>query len=176
MLKLSKQHIDKILPQDKLYSLRALKTPAAGKILAKWMVGMGILFLIVLFLPWQQNIRGTGLVTALNPGNRPQTIEAIIAGRIKHWNIREGQFVEKGDTILTITEVKEKYFDPDLLVRLKEQIQAKENGLQSKKEKTKALKRQVAALRDGMKIKIEQSILQPLKTPRSHEAKAGENN
>ena len=96
MLKLSKQHIDKILPQDKLYSLRALKTPAAGKILAKWMVGMGILFLIVLFLPWQQNIRGTGLVTALNPGNRPQTIEAIIAGRIKHWNIREGQFVEKG--------------------------------------------------------------------------------
>src|SRR5689334_4738985 len=116
MLKLSHQSIEKELGYDSLYSLRSLRTPRAGKILAKWLVALCILFLIILFLPWQQNVRGNGNVTALNPMNRPQTVEAIIAGRIQKWYVQEGDLVRKGDTIVTISEVKEKYFDPQLLV------------------------------------------------------------
>lgn len=157
MLNFSKQRIDKMIPQDRLYSLRALKTPNAGKILAKWlMVIMGIFFLM-LFLPWQQNIRGSGKMTALNPMNRPQTIQAVIAGQIRKWHVREGQFVKKGDTIITISEVKEKYFDPKLLFRLEEQIDAKNGSIISKEGKANALRRQIKALRDAMNIKIEQS-------------------
>lgn len=157
MLNFSKQRIDKMIPQDRLYSLRALKTPNAGKILAKWlMVIMGIFFLM-LFLPWQQNIRGSGKMTALNPMNRPQTIQAVIAGQIRKWHVREGQFVKKGDTIITISEVKEKYFDPKLLFRLEEQIDAKNGSIISKEGKANALSRQIKALRDAMNIKIEQS-------------------
>lgn len=157
MLNLSKNRVEKVVPQDRLYSLRAIQTPNAGRTLARWMVGLGILGLIVLFLPWQQNIRGTGKVTAFNPAHRPQTVESVIAGQIQKWFVREGQFVKQGDTIITIREVKEKFFDPNLLVRLKEQIDAKESSLVSKDAKAKALQRQISALRDGMRNKIDQS-------------------
>lgn len=157
MLKLSSQNIDKMIPQEKLYSLRALKTPKAGKILARWLMALGVVFIIFMFLPWQQNIRGTGKVTALNPMNRPQTIQAVIAGQIRKWHVREGQFVTQGDTIVTISEVKEKYFDPQLLSRMREQISAKESSLSSKDQKSKALTRQIKALKEGMNNKIEQT-------------------
>jgi multidrug resistance efflux pump len=157
MLNLSKSHVNKSVPQDKLYSLRALKTPNAGKTLAHWLLGIGILFAIILFLPWQQNIRGGGRVTAFNPANRPQTVESVIAGQIQKWYVREGEYVNVGDTIITIREVKEKYFDPKLLQRLSEQISAKQSSLTSKDGKAKALQRQIVALRQGMQNKIDQS-------------------
>ena len=157
MLNISSNSINKKIQQDNLYSLRTLNTPRAGKILAWWLVGIGVLFAIILFFPWQQNIHGIGQVTALSPSNRPQTIQTIIAGRIQDWKIREGQFVEKGDTIAIISEIKEKYFDPKLLLRLREVIESKEKSLSSKDLKAKALRRQINALGEGMKIKMEQS-------------------
>jgi len=157
MLKLSSQHIDKIIPQERLYSLRTLKTPRAGRTMARWLFGLAIVFIIFLFLPWQQNIRGSGKVTAFYPKNRPQTVEAIIAGQIRKWHIQEGQYVKKGDTIVTISEVKEKYFDPQLLSRMREQINAKESSLLSKDHKAQALRRQIRALREGMQNKIDQT-------------------
>jgi len=157
MLKISSKSVEKMMPQDRLYSLRSLDTPMAGKILARWLLGMGIIFLIILFLPWQQNIRGKGKVTALSPRNRPQTIETIIAGRIQKWKVSEGQFVEKGDTIAIISEVKEKYFDPQFLVRLRQVIDSKENSLNSKDMKAQALRRQVVALENGMRTKTNQA-------------------
>ncbi len=157
MLNFSRQRIDKIIAQEKLYSLRAIKSPRSSKILARWLMGIGIIFLVILFVPWQQNVRGTGNLTAFNPENRPQTIEAIIAGRIQLWHVREGEYVEKGDTIITLTEVREKYFDPQFLSRLQEQIQAKENSLVAKDQKAKALTRQINALRDAMNNKIDQA-------------------
>ncbi len=157
MLKISSNSVEKMMKQDRLYSLRSLDTPMAGKILARWLVGLGFIFLIVLFLPWQQNIRGKGKVTALSPGNRPQTIETVIAGRIQIWKVQEGQFVTKGDTIAIISEVKEKYFDPQMLGRLREVIGSKENSLQSKDMKAQALKRQINALQDGMRNKMVQT-------------------
>ncbi|TXI71360.1 MAG: HlyD family efflux transporter periplasmic adaptor subunit [Cyclobacteriaceae bacterium] len=157
MLKISSNSVEKMMPQDRLYSLRSLNTPMAGKILARWLMGIGVVFFIILFLPWQQNIRGNGKVTALNPANRPQTVETVIAGRIQTWNVNEGQLVNKGDTIAVVSEVKEKYFDPQLLLRLREVIASKENSLRSKDDKAKALQKQINALRDGMRTKIEQS-------------------
>lgn len=157
MLNFSHNRIDHLIEQDRLYSLRALKAPRAGKILARWLLSLILIFLVIVFLPWQQNVRGTGRVTALNPMNRPQSVQSVIAGQIQRWHIKEGQFVKKGDTIITISEVKEKYFDPKFLIRLREQILAKEGSMQSKEEKAEALKRQVTALKNAMRIKIEQS-------------------
>ena len=157
MLKLSYHGIDKLIKEDNLYSLRALKTPSAGFILARWLMAIGIVLIIFLFLPWQQNIRGTGKVTALSPAHRPQSVQAVIAGQIQRWHVREGQFVHKGDTIVTIREVKEKYFDPELLPRLQEKKKKKKSSLSSKTEKIQALQRQIAALRNGMQRKIDQA-------------------
>jgi multidrug resistance efflux pump len=157
MLRLSRQEIEKDISHDGMYSLRSLKTPPAARILSLWIMFIFLIFFIVLFLPWQQNIRGNGKITAFNPMNRPQTIETIIAGRISKWHVREGMSVEKGDTIITLTEVKEKYFDPLFLQRMREQIEAKANSLNSKENKAKALKRQIIALQNGMQNKLDQS-------------------
>ncbi len=140
-----------------LYTLKILKTPSAGRILARLLMGLFLIFFIMLFMPWQQNIRGKGYITAFTPGNRPQSIESTIAGRIAGWKVREGQFVNKGDTILTLTEVKDKFFDPDLLLRLKEQLDAKESSITSKTEKVQSLREQVAALNQARDVKYQQA-------------------
>lgn len=157
MLKISESKIDDQLPHDRLYSLRALQTPKAGKMLARWLMFLGVIFFIVLFLPWQQNIRGRGELTALSPAHRPQTIETAIPGRIRQWHIKEGQFVNKGDTILSLSEIKEKYFDPQLLTRLTQQIDAKESSLISKDQKVASLRSQINALRLQQRVKYEQA-------------------
>jgi multidrug resistance efflux pump len=157
MLRLSTHTIEKNVPHDKLYSLRALRSPRLGATLAKWLLAFAVVFMVILFVPWQQNIRGTGAVTALNPMNRPQTIEAVIGGRVQRWHVQEGQWVEKGDTIVTLTEVKEKYFDPELLLRLQDQIEAKTSGLESKRLKVGALRKQIEALKQGQENKLQQT-------------------
>ena len=139
------------------HTLRTLRTHTGTRWLAKFLLGSLLLFVLLLFLPWQQNIRGIGQVTALNPANRPQTVETVIAGRIQKWFVREGDLVKKGDTIASISEVKEKYFDPKLLSRLSQQIAAKESSLDAKRKKAEALQRQINALRETMKLKVEQS-------------------
>lgn len=157
MLKISNNSIEKGISESSLHTLRSLRTPAGGKILAQVILGLFFLFCVLLFLPWQQNIRGTGKITTLNPANRPQTVEAVIAGRIQKWHVREGDFVELGDTLVTVSEVKEKYFDPLLIQRLRQQIGAKEQSLQSKYAKANSLKKQIAVLREGMELKVQQT-------------------
>jgi multidrug resistance efflux pump len=157
MLRISKETIEKGLPPDALYSLRVLRTPEGGKKLARILLFLGLITLVVLFLPWQQNIHGTGKLTALSPANRPQTVETAIAGRIQKWKINEGQLVQAGDTIVILSEIREKYFDPAFLERLREIISAKEQSLQSKNQKAEALRRQIKSLQIAMQGKIDQS-------------------
>ena len=157
MLNLSKNRIHEQVPHDRLYSMRALRTPRAGKQLLHWILGLFGIFLIILFLPWQQNINGSGMVTALSPANRPQVVPTLIAGRIMKWGVQEGQYVKAGDTIVVIGEIKEKYFDPKLLQRLREQIDAKKGTLLSKKQMAGALRRQLTAIRQNQKTKSDQA-------------------
>ncbi len=156
MLNLSKKSVNELIPQDRLYSLRALQSPGAARSLARWIVGLFLIFLVILFLPWQQNIHGGGVVTALSPANRPQIVPALISGRIESWKVQEGQYVHRGDTIAVLSEVKEKYFDPDFLKRMREQIEAKTNSLESKKKKADALENQLQAIRKTLTSKTEQ--------------------
>ena len=156
MLNLSKKSVSELIPQDRLYSLRALQSPGAARALARWISGLFFIFLVILFLPWQQNIHGNGVVTALSPANRPQVVPALISGRIESWKVQEGQYVHLGDTIAVLSEIKEKYFDPDFLKRMQEQIEAKTNSLESKKKKAAALENQLQAIRQTLSSKTEQ--------------------
>jgi len=113
--------------------------------------------IIILFLPWTQNISGKGYVTTLKPDQRPQTIQSPIPGRIEKWYVREGDLVQKGDTILHISEVKSDYFDPNLLERTGQQIKAKSSAVVSYKEKIKALNRQTEALTKERVLKLQQA-------------------
>lgn len=110
----------------------------------------------VLFLPWTQSVESTGKVTTLNPENRPQTINSRIAGRIEKWFVSEGQFVNKNDTIAFISEVKDDYFDPQMIGRSESQIKSKESSIISYEQKINAINQQVDALYSGLKLKTEQ--------------------
>lgn len=149
-------HLDK-LAETQLYSLRTLKTPGIGRTVAKVLLVIVGIFIIFLFLPWQQNIRGKGSLTALNPRNRPQLVQSAIAGRITDWHIIEGDFVQKGDTLLTISEIKDKYFDPNLVPRIREQLVAKNNAAEAKDNKIAALNKQIVALQNAVRAKMAQA-------------------
>jgi len=146
------------LSETQLYSLRTLKTPKLGRTVARVLIIITFIFIVTLFLPWQQNIRGQGTVTALNPENRPQSVQSAIAGRITGWKVIEGDYVTAGDTILTISEIKDKYFDPNLVPRLEEQLAAKEGALKAKDNKNTALKNQISALERALVAKRSQTI------------------
>ena len=156
MLNISENSI-KSRMKEKSLLFKTLKTPDSGKVVARILLGVTFLFFVLLFLPWQQNIRGTGSLTAFSPGQRPQSVETAIAGRISEWHVIEGDYVNAGDTILTLAEVKDKFFDPELLSRTQLQIDAKEESIGFKKEKVNNLTNQIAALESLMEAKEAQA-------------------
>ncbi len=125
--------------------------------LVRWMLGLFVLGIVMLFLPWTQTVNSYGYVTALRPDQRPQSIPAIIGGQIESWYVQEGQRVSKGDTIVHITEIKDEYFDPNLVERTREQLEAKKSALQSYSDKVTALNAQIQALNQAKEIKLQQT-------------------
>lgn len=136
-------------------TLRHVQTPRLGRVLSYWIGGILLILLFSLFLPWTQNIQSQGNLTAFSPQDRPQTVEATIAGRIEQWHIQEGQFVKKGDTIVSLSEVKEKYLDPNLLERIGEQVDAKQGSAEATAAKVNAMRQQIAALREGLILSLQ---------------------
>ncbi|MDH7444845.1 HlyD family secretion protein [Aquimarina sp. 2201CG14-23] len=123
----------------------------------RFLLAFTIIVFIILFFPWTQNISGNGFVTTLTPDQRPQTIQSPIPGRIEEWYVSEGNFVKKGDTILRISEIKNEYFDPNLVERTGQQIKAKSMAVTSYEEKVKALANQANALLQERGLKLKQA-------------------
>jgi multidrug efflux pump subunit AcrA (membrane-fusion protein) len=121
-----------------------------------WTYGLLIGFMILLFIPWTQTIRAIGSVTGLRQEQRPQQINSIIAGRIIKWHIKEGDFVKTGDTLAQLSEIKDNYLDPQLLDRTKEQITAKQKGMDYYRNKAGAAITQIDALSTGLQLKSTQ--------------------
>lgn len=157
MLNVSNNSIAGKVDTSKYRSFKSLKYYRTGKIFARLLlIALGI-FVLVMFVPWTQNIQSRGYITTLQPEQRPQTIPSVIAGRIEKWYVREGNFVKKGDTILRISEIKDAYFDPNLLANTEQQIKAKELTANSYMEKVKSLDNQIDALLQTKRLKEEQA-------------------
>lgn len=143
--------------EEHLREMQELRTPRAGRRLAKWTSGIGLGLFACLFLPWQQNVSGSGQTTALTPQERPQTVQTVIAGRIERWVHQEGDRVQKGDTILVLSEVKDEYFDPQITTRLEEQVAAKNDAIRAYQNKIDALTQQLNALTQGREFSLEKA-------------------
>jgi multidrug resistance efflux pump len=156
MLNLSNQHVaeevwERVPRQSRPELLRTYASRKLGRIL----LVLGLVFFVILFLPWRQTIYGSGTLTALTPQDRPQNIQNQIAGRIEHWNVREGQFVHRGDTLLMLSEIKDEYFDPNLPQRLGEQLAAKQGNVAAYQAKINATDQQIAALRATLDVQLQ---------------------
>lgn len=123
----------------------------------RFLLAFAFFGMMVLFLPWTQNITAKGQVTTLGLNQRPQTIQSPIPGKIEKWFVQEGDFVKMGDTILEISEIKSEYFDPNLVSRTNDQLKAKSSSVISYDEKIKALDRQINALMTERALKLKQT-------------------
>ncbi|WP_428407860.1 efflux RND transporter periplasmic adaptor subunit [Hyphococcus sp.] len=105
-------------------TLASIRTPRVISAVAIMLsVGVTTALAFLVFAPWVQTSAGAGIVTALNPNDRLQEINALVSGRIVEWHVREGSAVRSGDPIVRIVDN-----DPLLIERLeaeKQQVVAK---------------------------------------------------
>ncbi|MEC4048632.1 biotin/lipoyl-binding protein [Flavobacterium sp. SUN046] len=138
-------------------TLKSLSNRPHYKILNRIIIGVSVIVVIILFIPWTQNISGSGAVTTLKPNQRPQTIHSTIAGRIEKWYVKEGDYVKAGDTILFISEIKEDYLDPNLVENTKNQVDAKKMAQESYGGKVVSLSAQIQSIENEKKLKLQQA-------------------
>lgn len=107
-----------------LQAMTMVRSEQSAKLVAGTLSGLLLVVgLLLLLLPWQQNISGSGRVVAHSPTQRTQNIEAPIEGRVVRFFVHEGSQVEAGDPIAEISDN-----DPSLMLRLREERDAVRNG------------------------------------------------
>lgn len=148
--------IEEELPNSSLQSYRHIYRINRKSKVRYWFYGIGLFLIILLFIPWTQNIRSVGSVTTLRQEQRPQQINSIIPGKLAKWYVKEGDFVKAGDTLVQLSEIKDDYFDPQLLDRTKEQLEAKELAIENYKQKAQTADQQVSALESARDLKLAQ--------------------
>ncbi|MDX1943627.1 MAG: HlyD family efflux transporter periplasmic adaptor subunit [Saprospiraceae bacterium] len=156
MLNISPNSVSHRVPTQDLPSFQQTGLSKAHRMLTRWLLIVLALIILFLMLPWTQNIQSKGTVTTLYPEQRPQTIPSTIGGRIEKWYVREGELVKKGDTIVFISEIKDDYFDPELIPRTEQQVGAKEGAIASYSSKVIALEQQIVAMRSELEFKQRQ--------------------
>ena len=122
----------------------------------RWFLSFFILAIIVLFLPWTQNIKVVGNVTTLYQEQRPQQLNSPIPGKIIKWYVKNGDYIKKGDTILQLSEVKDDYFDPLLVKRTEQQVEAKRGVRDYYEAKVGTTNNQLQALATAKDLKLNQ--------------------
>jgi multidrug resistance efflux pump len=133
---------------DKIYSVNI-----EGRIKNIFIALFGV-FVVILFVPWTQNINTAGIVTTQFQEQRPQQINSIIPGKIVKWWVKEGDFVQKGDTILELADTKDDYLDPRLIERTNDQLIAKKQKVDFYDSKIVNIKGQIIAIEEGFKLKV----------------------
>jgi multidrug efflux pump subunit AcrA (membrane-fusion protein) len=128
-----------------------------GRIVSRWLLGILLVVLLAMFLPWQQSVSGNGRITALSPSDRPQQLQTRIDGRIEAWFVDEGQYVTKGDSIARISEIKEDYLNPNVLGLTRQQQAGKEGAIVEKLNKADALAALIVQLEQQRDLKLQQT-------------------
>ncbi|MEL6259051.1 MAG: biotin/lipoyl-binding protein, partial [Pseudomonadota bacterium] len=113
-------------------TLNAIKTPKIMRVVAVLLLASVVAAIgFLTYTPWVQTTSGAGSVTALDPEDRQQTVNAFVSGRIEEWFVREGSMVRRGEPIAKIVDN-----DPQLLDRLEAeraqvvaQLEAVQRGL-----------------------------------------------
>jgi multidrug resistance efflux pump len=114
--------------------------------------GLFFVLVFILFVPWTQNINTSGVVTTQFQEQRPQQINSIIPGKIIKWWVKEGDYVQKGDTIVELADTKDDYLDPRLIERTNDQLTAKKQKVDFYDSKITNINGQLVAIEAGFKL------------------------
>jgi multidrug efflux pump subunit AcrA (membrane-fusion protein) len=131
----------------RLESLEMVKTGKGPKIIgALLLIMFFVLSVLVMFVPWRQSVVGSGEIIVFAPMQRPQTIEALIPGRLLGWYVRDGELVRAGQLIADLSDLDPRYLDRNQLKRLVDQRQSLMAKREAAKERLNSLKNQLANL------------------------------
>ena len=166
MLNISENSISSRIDTQSYSALRQVEAKRTKRVFTRILKWSVLVLFIVALLPWTQNVRTQGNISTLNPDQRPQEIHSVISGRVENWKVKEGDFVQKGDTLVVISEIKDAYFDDRLLERTENQLELKKQSVDSYSQKIDAQNDQVDALiarrnleRNKTLVKLEQNRL-----------------
>ena len=157
MLNLSATRVLDNISEFQIKSVDRIRLPSGQKMFRRWVLVLILATLAIMFLPWVQNFRAKGKVTALNPASRPQTVHSTIPGRVEQWYVFEGDTVAAGDTITRLSEIKPEYLDPDIVDRTAQTRAAKQSGAAGYLQKAEALAQQAANTRQERDLKLRQT-------------------
>lgn len=114
-------------------NFQSLQATQHSKIINR--ISLVTLFIVIiltsmLFLPWQQTIKGEGELIAHDPSQRFYTLRATIDGFVEEIYLRENQYIKKGEKLFKMLDL-----DPNYLERItKVDKSIREQLLLSKKE------------------------------------------
>ncbi|WP_304543479.1 HlyD family secretion protein [Sulfurimonas microaerophilic] len=83
-------------------------SPVVKKI---WIFSFTIVLILfsMLFLPWQQTVKGKGSIIALDPTQRDYSILAPVDGFVEKFYVGENQFVKKGESLFKMVDLDTNY-------------------------------------------------------------------
>ena len=104
-------------PDAPFSTLQRVRTPRSAWWIARVLLLAFLLSPVALmYVPWQQTVRGRGQVVAFAPTERKQIVTALVGGPVGKWYVVEGSKVKIGDAIVDINDN-----DPELSGRLEAQ-------------------------------------------------------
>lgn len=125
--------------RGRLPAIALVGSSRASHLLARVLIaGCVVAILGLIFLPWQQSVRGTGRVIAFDPLDRRMEVQSAVAGRVKELRVVEGQTVKKGDVIAELQDN-----DPNLVDNLRGQRDAVENRILALRQRVSELSTQL---------------------------------
>lgn len=150
--------------ESQYQSLRAVATFGGYRTIAIVLtIGLLMVAGMLVYVPWQQSVAGTGKIIIFSPMERPQNIEAQIPARLKRWYVKDGQVVKQGELIAELSDLDSKFLDPEQSRRLKGQKQALSARRQAAQARYDALAKQLESL------KRSQSVALPSASERAHQ-------
>ena len=136
-----------------LPSMNLVPAPRALRKLATVFVWIFMLAPVVLILvPWQQNIEGQGRVVAFNPLERVQTIPAPVTGRLVALHVRDGQKVNKGDILAEMADQ-----DPQYSSRLQQQYVFSSEKVDAARNQVKYYEVQLDNLEEARRLALDKA-------------------
>jgi membrane fusion protein, adhesin transport system len=131
-------------------TLARVRTPSPVRWVARTLVVVFLAFPVaLLFVPWQQTVRGRGQIIAYAATERRQIVTARIGGQISKWHVTENDRVKAGQRIVDIEDN-----DPDLAARLETERNFLKDRLKAAKLEVDEQKQAVAAQEKALKAAV----------------------
>lgn len=135
------------------FAVRRLALPVTPKFARrtarKLLAALALLSIGLSAAPWRQSVPGVGQVVALDPLERPQTIQAPFDGQVIEWYVREGSRVKQNDPLVKIADN-----DPELLGRLRAAVQAAQDKLTATEDKIDSYRDQIRFYESARDLQI----------------------